>query len=88
MDLTVCICTHDRPAYVRDCLNGLRQQTVRRDRFAVLLVDSASSPHAAAELANLAAQHDARLIRLDRPGGQPGAQCRRLGRPDPLHCLY
>jgi glucosyl-dolichyl phosphate glucuronosyltransferase len=60
MDLTVCICTHDRPAYVRDCLNGLRQQSVRRDRFAILLVDSASSPHAAAELADMAAQHTMR----------------------------
>jgi glycosyltransferase involved in cell wall biosynthesis len=68
MDLTVCICTHDRPLYVRDCLNGLRQQTVRRDRFAILLVDSASSAHAAAEVADLAAQHNARLIRLDQPG--------------------
>ncbi|MFL5282668.1 MAG: glycosyltransferase family 2 protein [Rhodopila sp.] len=68
MDLTVCICTHNRLAYVRDCLNGLRQQSVRRDRFAILLVDSASSPHAAAELADMAAQHDARLIRLEQPG--------------------
>jgi glycosyltransferase involved in cell wall biosynthesis len=68
MDLTVCICTHDRPLYVRDCLNGLRRQTVRRDRFAILLVDSASSAHAAAELADMAAQHDVRLIRLERPG--------------------
>src|SRR4051794_36679996 len=68
MDLTVCICTHNWPAYVRDCLQGLREQTVRRDRFAILLVDSASSPHAAAELADMAVQHDARLIRLDRPG--------------------
>jgi glucosyl-dolichyl phosphate glucuronosyltransferase len=68
MDLTVCICSHDRPLYVRDCLDGLRQQTVRRDRFAILLVDSASSAHAAAELTDLAAQHDARLIRLEQPG--------------------
>ncbi|MDR3529734.1 MAG: glycosyltransferase [Rhodopila sp.] len=68
MDLTVCICTHDRPRYVRDCLDGLRRQTVSRDRFTVLLVDSASSPVAAADLGVLAAQHDARLIRLDQPG--------------------
>jgi glucosyl-dolichyl phosphate glucuronosyltransferase len=68
MDLTVCICTHDRPRYVRDCLDGLRRQTVARDRFLVLLVDSASGPAAAAELAALAEAHDARLIRLDQPG--------------------
>ena len=48
MDLTVCICTCDRPRYVRDCLDGLRRQTISRDRFTVLLVDSASAPVAAA----------------------------------------
>lgn len=68
MDLTVCICTHDRPRYVSDCLDGLRRQTVARDRYTVLVVDSASPPAAAAELALLAASHDARLIRLDQPG--------------------
>jgi glucosyl-dolichyl phosphate glucuronosyltransferase len=68
MDLTVCICTHDRPRYVRDCLDGLRRQTVSRDRFSILLVDSASTPESAAELADIATQHDARLIRLDQPG--------------------
>jgi glycosyltransferase involved in cell wall biosynthesis len=68
MDLTVCICTHDRPRYVRDCLEGLGRQTVARDRFTVLLVDSASPSNAAGELVALAARHDARLIRLDRPG--------------------
>ena len=68
MDLTVCICTHNRPRYVQDCLDGLRRQTVARDRFTVLLVDSASGEAAAAELGSLAAAHDARLIRLDHVG--------------------
>jgi glycosyltransferase involved in cell wall biosynthesis len=68
MDLTVCICTHDRPRYVRDCLEGLRCQTVARDRFTVQIVDSASSEAATESLASLATQHEARLIRLDRPG--------------------
>ncbi len=68
MDLTVCICTHDRPRYVRDCLDGLARQTVPRDRFSVLLVDSASPVGSAAELLKLAARHDARLIRLEQPG--------------------
>jgi glucosyl-dolichyl phosphate glucuronosyltransferase len=68
MDLTVCICTHNRPLYVRDCLNGLRRQSVLRDRFAILLVDSASSACTAAELADMATQHNARLVRLDQPG--------------------
>jgi len=68
MDLTVCICTHNRPRYVRDCLDGLRRQTVSRDHFAVLLVDSASSPDDAADLAALADRHEARLIRIGRPG--------------------
>jgi hypothetical protein len=68
MDLTVCICTHDRPRYVRDCLEGLARQTVPRDRFAIQLVDSASSPVSATELHGLAIQHGARLIRLDQAG--------------------
>ncbi|MGD0103000.1 MAG: glycosyltransferase family 2 protein [Rhodopila sp.] len=68
MDLTVCICTRDRPRYVRDCLDGLRRQTVPRDRFTILLVDSASSAPAAAELDDLASENGARLIRLDQPG--------------------
>ena len=68
MDLTVCICSHNRARYVQDCLDGLRRQTVARDRFTVLLVDSASPPAAAAELRSLAAANDARLVRLDHIG--------------------
>jgi glycosyltransferase involved in cell wall biosynthesis len=68
MDLTVCICTRDRPLYVRDCLEGLRRQTVPRERFHIVLVDSASSACAAAELADIATEYDARLVRMERPG--------------------
>jgi glycosyltransferase involved in cell wall biosynthesis len=68
MDLTVCICTRDRPRYVRDCLEGLRRQTAPRNRFTVLVVDSASSPGPGAELAELAADFGARLIRLEQMG--------------------
>jgi glucosyl-dolichyl phosphate glucuronosyltransferase len=68
MDLTVCICTHNRPRYVRDCLDGLRRQSVPRGHFSLLLVDSGSLPAAAADLRALAGEHDARLIRLDQPG--------------------
>ncbi|OYV35229.1 MAG: hypothetical protein B7Z80_18955, partial [Rhodospirillales bacterium 20-64-7] len=68
MELTVCICTHDRPRYVRDCLDGLGRQTVPRDQFSILIVDSASPPAAAGQIAALAEQHGARLIRLDQPG--------------------
>jgi len=68
MDLTVCICTHNRPRYVRDCLEGLRHQTAPRSKFAILIIDSASPPGAAAALLDLAVEHDARLVRLDQPG--------------------
>jgi glycosyltransferase involved in cell wall biosynthesis len=68
MDLTVCICTRDRPIYVRDCLEGLRRQTVPRERFAILLVDSASSACVAGELADIAAEYGARLLRMEQPG--------------------
>jgi GT2 family glycosyltransferase len=67
--LTACLCTHNRPAYVRDCLAGLRAQTVGLDRFGVLVVDSGSAAAARAELAGIVAAHPtARLITLDQPG--------------------
>ena len=69
MDLTVCVCTHDRPHYVRGCLEGLRRQTIAPDRFAVLIVDSFSPEPARSELRALAAAYPgARLIRVDAPG--------------------
>jgi glycosyltransferase involved in cell wall biosynthesis len=68
MDITVCVCTHDRPDYVGDCLDGLRRQSVARERFEIVLVDSASTGDVPDRLAALAASHGARLIRLDRPG--------------------
>ena len=69
MDLTVCICTHDRPRYVRDCLDGLRRQTAPQARFGVLIVDSGSPEPAATELALIAAAcPGARLIRAAEPG--------------------
>lgn len=66
MEITVCICTHDRPAYVRDCLDGLARQTT--DLFEVLVVDSASTGDVPARLVDLATAYGASLIRVDRPG--------------------
>jgi len=69
MDITVCICTRDRVDYLRDCLDGLRHQTVGDGRFDIVVVDSASGGDVPAELARMvAAIANARLIRLDRPG--------------------
>lgn len=68
MDLTVCICTHNRPRYVRDCLDGFGRQTVPRHTYSLLVVDSGSDAGAAAELRALATQYNARLVRLDRAG--------------------
>jgi glucosyl-dolichyl phosphate glucuronosyltransferase len=69
MDLTVCICTHDRPRYLRDCLDGLRHQTIAQDRFAVLIIDSASPEPARSELRELLRHYpSARLIRVEEPG--------------------
>ena len=69
MRVTACICTRDRPQYVRDCLEGLRCQTVAPAQFDILVVDSASGDAAAAELARLVAGlPNARLLRLDQPG--------------------
>src|SRR5277367_3450686 len=67
--LTVCLCTHNRPEYVRDCLAGMRKQTVSQARFTLLVVDSGSPTPAREQLAGIVAAHpDARLIRLDQAG--------------------
>ncbi len=67
--VTVCLCTHNRPAYVRDCLAGLRKQTVEQQRFAVVVVDSGSPEPARTQLAEIVAGHpNARLIVLDQSG--------------------
>jgi len=69
MDVTVCICTHNRPSYLRDCLEGLRRQTAGPDHFSILVVDSASHHDEAAEIALLvAAIPNARMVRVERPG--------------------
>jgi GT2 family glycosyltransferase len=69
MELTVCICTHNRPRYLCDCLGGLARQTAGQNVFAVLVVDSASTGDVPAELARLVAgAPNAGLIRVNRPG--------------------
>jgi glucosyl-dolichyl phosphate glucuronosyltransferase len=64
--LSVVLCTHARPDYLRACLAGLSAQS-RRDSE-VLVVDSASPPAEAAAIAALAAEAGARLLRTDQPG--------------------
>jgi glucosyl-dolichyl phosphate glucuronosyltransferase len=66
--LTVCICTRDRPIYLRACLEGLLRQEIGREQFEVLIVDGGSGPEAAAEAAQLAASFNVRLMRLERAG--------------------
>jgi len=68
MDVTVCICTRDRPGYLQDCLRGLRRQTVG-DAFDIVVVDSASRRFNAARLARIiACVPNARLVRVEEPG--------------------
>ncbi|CAH2604770.1 Glycosyltransferase family 2 protein [Rhodovastum atsumiense] len=62
---TVVVCTHDRPDYLRTCLDSLGAQSAA---LPVLVVDSASPPEAATRIAALARAAGARLLRLDRPG--------------------
>ncbi len=64
--LSVVVCTHARPDYLAACLEGLTRQDL--SDIEVLVVDSASPPSAAAEIARLASGAGARLIRSDRPG--------------------
>ncbi len=64
--LTAIICTHARPHYLTACLAGLGAQQGAQPE--VMVVDSASPPAAAAEIAGIAAGSGARLLRTDRPG--------------------
>jgi glycosyltransferase involved in cell wall biosynthesis len=67
--ITVCVCTHNRVGYVRDCLRGLAAQSVGASGFDIVLVDSASPPDAAAALRAMAeAAGNCRLVRLDETG--------------------
>ena len=67
--LSVCICTHDRPEDVARCLAGLAAQTLAREQFEVLVIDSASPPAAARALRHVvAAFPGARLLREDTAG--------------------
>jgi hypothetical protein len=69
MDITVCICTHDRPNYLRDCLEGLSRQTAGAESFDIVVVDSASTGDAPARMAALVANiANARLLRVDQAG--------------------
>jgi GT2 family glycosyltransferase len=67
--ITVCLCTHNRPAYASDCLDGLTRQTVGSQRFSVLVVDSGSTPANRANLRTIVGFHpNARLIGVGQPG--------------------
>lgn len=67
--ITVCLCTHARPDYVRDCLAGLLRQSPDAGPFEILLVDSGSPGDTPARLADLVAgTPNARMIRVDQPG--------------------
>ena len=67
--LTVCVCTHSRPGYVKQCLAGLAGQTENDAMFETIVVDSASHADEAAALVRIVAAHPAvRLLVMDRPG--------------------
>jgi len=69
MDITVCVCTRDRPRYLCDCLGGLAHQSVDAARFDILVVDSASTAAAQAAISGLVrGTANARLVRVERPG--------------------
>ena len=64
--ITVAICTRDRPDYLRECLAGLRCQTVPAP---VLVVDSGSGDVAADRIRALVDVFaGAQLVRVDRAG--------------------
>ena len=67
--LTACLVTHDRPHYVRSCLESLAQQSLGLGGFDIIVVDSCGAPETTAALRPMvAALANARMIRVDRPG--------------------
>ena len=67
--VSVIVCSHDRPHYVRACVASLAQQSVGRDGFEIILVDSGSPPPVATEMKRLADNAaNMRLVRLDDSG--------------------
>jgi|HubBroStandDraft_2_1064218.scaffolds.fasta_scaffold85631_1 GT2 family glycosyltransferase len=67
--VTACLCGHNRPAYVRDCLAGTARQTVRQARFRILVEHSGSTQHAHRERADIVATHaNADMIAPHQPG--------------------
>ena len=71
--LTVIVCTHERPRYLATCLAALDAGRSPTDALTgtcwrVLVVDSASGPATAAEIAALAAAHGAALLRVEKAG--------------------
>jgi glycosyltransferase involved in cell wall biosynthesis len=67
-DVSVIVCTHDRPAYLGACLDSLAAQHAPAGTFEVIVVDSASPPAGAAAIAALAERHGARRLAAPRPG--------------------
>jgi glucosyl-dolichyl phosphate glucuronosyltransferase len=85
MDVTVCICTHDRPGYLSKCLEGLRRQTVGAERFDILVVDSASSGGVPAQIERMVRDiGNARLLRVEQAGI---SLARNVGAAE-AHCDY
>ncbi len=67
--VSVIVCSHDRPHYVRACVASLVQQSVGGEGFEIILVDSGSPAPVAAEMKRLAdSTANMRLIRLDNSG--------------------
>jgi len=66
--LTVVVCTHDRPHYLRACLASLVAEPGVAVPCRLVVVDSASSAAASVEIAALTAAHGGALVRLDQPG--------------------
>lgn len=75
--VTACLVTHDRPHYVRSCLESLQRQTVGPEGFDIIVVDSCGGPEVSRQLAEMVAPlPNARLLRVDRPGA---SAARNLG---------
>jgi glucosyl-dolichyl phosphate glucuronosyltransferase len=65
--LSVVVATHDRLPFLKNCLDALAAQA-RRPDVEVIVVDSCSPDHVAADVKREAERHGFAAVRLDEPG--------------------